>query len=114
MAMLATICVCCCTLCVLQCRVSNHYNGIYFQSTLFKDGRLGTDSLSRVCPMHSNWGVMRGNVVHSNQRFGELVGKKNGGEGGVWAGPAMIKPLVEWEVCVGMCVFVCLLGCCWR
>lgn len=46
------------------------YNGIYFQSTLFRDGRLGTDSLGRVCPLHSSWGVMRGNVVHSNQRFG--------------------------------------------
>jgi hypothetical protein len=55
---------CCCG------RVSNHYNGIYFQSSLFNDGRLGTDSLNRVCPMHSNWGVMRGNAVHSNQRFG--------------------------------------------
>jgi len=51
-------------------RVSNMYNGIYFQSTLFKDGRLGTDSLKQVCPLHSSWGVMRGNVVHSNQRFG--------------------------------------------
>jgi hypothetical protein len=46
------------------------YNGIYFQSTLFRDGRLGTDSLNRVCPSHSSWGQMRGNVVHSNQRFG--------------------------------------------
>lgn len=50
------------------------YNGIYFQSTLFRDGRLGTDSLKRVCPLHSSWGVMRGNVVHSNQRFGWYPG----------------------------------------
>jgi hypothetical protein len=50
------------------------YNGIYFQSTLFRDGRLGTDSLGRVCPLHSNWGVMRGNVVHSNERFGWYPG----------------------------------------
>lgn len=56
-------------------RVSNMYNGIYFQSTLFRDGRLGTDSLKRVCPLHSSWGVMRGNVVHSNQRFGWYPGE---------------------------------------
>lgn len=55
-------------------RVSNHYNAIYFQSTEFKDGRLGTDSLGRVCPIHSAWGRVKGNVCHSNQRFGFYPG----------------------------------------
>jgi hypothetical protein len=37
---------------------------------LFKTGRLGTDSLARICPIHSAWGMVKGNVCHSNQRFG--------------------------------------------
>lgn len=60
------------------------YNGIYFQSTLFSEGRLGTDSEGRVCPLHSNWGVMKGNVVHSNQRFGWYPG--------AWAKPLQCFP----------------------
>ena len=34
------------------------------------DGRLGTDSINKVCPIHSNWGIVRDNVCHSHQRFG--------------------------------------------
>jgi hypothetical protein len=51
-------------------RVANNYNGIYFQSTIFANGRLGTDSNMKVCPVHSNWGVIKNNVCHSHQRFG--------------------------------------------
>ena len=54
-------------------RVSNHYNGIYFQSTMFKDGRIGTDSLHRVCPIHSAWGQVKGNVCHSNRDLGSIL-----------------------------------------
>lgn len=34
------------------------------------DGRTGTDSLGRICPIHSKWGTIKGNVCHSHQRFG--------------------------------------------
>lgn len=54
----------------IENRVSNAYNGIYTQSTTFGAGRYGTPSLGKVCPVHSPFGIMRGNVCHSNQRFG--------------------------------------------
>jgi len=51
-------------------RISNAYNGIYFQSTHFSQGRPGTDDYHKVCPMHSTFGTISGNVVHSCGRFG--------------------------------------------
>ena len=49
-------------------RCANHRNGLFLQSTAFVLGR--NSAQGKVRPMHSRFGTIRGNVFHSNQRFG--------------------------------------------
>ena len=49
-------------------RVVNQYNGIFTQTSLFPEGRGA--AAGKVCTQHAPLGTFKGNVCHSNERFG--------------------------------------------
>jgi hypothetical protein len=52
-------------------RMANHDHGFFFQSNLYPNGQ--GEATNKVCSQNDEFGVVKGNVGHSNQRFGMYI-----------------------------------------